>query len=497
VKLFDNAWYDRLNVEFQRSTLQLLGDLCDQLDAEYAGTLDTALFRRVAGELPTWALTSWKAVGWVEELNDCVYFLDALARVKQAGRKLEDVTQEVFAECEEQFYENSYFLTVFPTGNPASKGLAKRLQDLSDKLGRQVTQEALMLMPGSVHELYGRTTTIPLDLSAQFERAEPAGALAMGLDGGWLVPPKSLAAEKAKLVLSAGKVMFKTAKGSTLLASELVRIPAAGWRQEPPRLVAGFPHFSLGPAILFDKDKNPAKIVPTPANVEPKVRLALGVIEHVWPEGFANLQRFTTHIIPIKAAGVVSYTYRNRPQITFINSFDRNQLDMVDDLIHENAHHHMNLLLRKFEMRRGDHNQQLFYSPWRQALRSTHGILHAAFTFTQGARLFERISSAAGTKGLPRELGLSAAEVARARYRCMEEVASVKYSIHDLRLAAGKLGFLTAKGKELVEELAAEIESVERGIKKWNASVLKGPHAKDYQEHLAKLAQMREHYRIR
>ena len=74
-------------------------------------------------------------------------------------------------------------------------------------------------------------------------------------------------------------------------------------------------------------------------------------------------------------------------------------LDLIDDLIHENSHHHLNLLLRKHVMYRGDHNQQIFYSPWRRSLRPLRGILHATFTFTMGALLFQRLSSWASGRG--------------------------------------------------------------------------------------------------
>src|SRR5207253_762319 len=146
---------------------------------------------------------------------------------------------------------------------------------------------------------------------------------------------------KPRLAFSSGKVTFKSAHGNAVMSSSKVDIPAPGWKVTPVRLVGGFPHFSLGMALRFGKDKTPVDVVPAPENAEPKVARALKVIEHVWPQGFRNLERFTTRIVPIKAKGVVSFSYRNRPQLSFINCYDRNQLDMVDDLIHENAHHHL------------------------------------------------------------------------------------------------------------------------------------------------------------
>ncbi len=498
MKLFDNAGYDRLMREFERSTRGLLEDLCRQLDAQRAHTLDTALLRKVGAALPLTAFSSWKAVGWVEELNDCVYFLDAARRLAGAGKRQQQATaQDIFLECQEQFYENSYFVMVFPSGNANPAGLIKRLTALAARLGDQVTQEALLLAPQLVTRLVQSPRAVRLDLAPQFERVEPKGVLGVGLDGAVLVPPARLRSDVARLELAPGRATYSVGKGKAVLALEDQPIPASGWRLDPVRLVEGYPHFSVGPALLFGKDKTPSAVVPAPANAEPKIQRALAIIQHVWPQGFHNLERFTTRIIPIKARGVVSFSYRNRPQLSFINCYDRNQLDMVDDLIHENAHHHLNLLLRKYELRQGDHNQEIFYSPWRRSLRPIHGILHASFTFTMGARLFERISTAAGTRGLPAHLGVPAADVARARFRCLEEVASVQYSLEDLRVAARKLGFMTRHGKTLVELLAAELEDVENNIRRWRPSVLKGPHAKAYQKHLHTLAHARGHYQLK
>ena len=71
------------------------------------------------------------------------------------------------------------------------------------------------------------------------------------------------------------------------------------------------------------------------------------------------LALLTSRIIPLNAKGVVSFSYRHRPGLSFINCFDRDNLDLIDDLIHENSHHHLNLLLRKHVMYHGDHNQQI------------------------------------------------------------------------------------------------------------------------------------------
>jgi hypothetical protein len=110
----------------------------------------------------------------------------------------------------------------------------------------------------------------------------------------------------------------------------------------------------------------------------------------------------------------------------------------------------LNLLLRKHVMYHGDHNQQIFYSPWRRSLRPLRGILHATFTFTMGALLFERLSSWAETKqGMKqwKAAGLTQRDLIRARFRCLEEIESVRYSIQNLEYAGGHLKWLTAQAR--------------------------------------------------
>jgi HEXXH motif-containing protein len=205
----------------------------------------------------------------------------------------------------------------------------------------------------------------------------------------------------------------------------------------------------------------------------------------------------TTRIIPLKAKGVVSFSYRHRPGLSFINCFDRDNLDLIDDVIHENSHHHLNLLLRKHVMYHGDHNQQIFYSPWRSSLRPLRGILHATFTFTMGAMLFERLSTwASGPGGSARwkRAGLTQRDLQRARFRCLEEVESVRYSIQDLEYANWHLKWLTGSGQRLVKQLAEAIEQVEHNIASHRKAVLASTFGPALRRHAKELHQARQTY---
>jgi HEXXH motif-containing protein len=217
----------------------------------------------------------------------------------------------------------------------------------------------------------------------------------------------------------------------------------------------------------------------------------------VWPDGHDVLALLTSRIIPLQAKGVVSFSYRHRPGLSFINCFDRGNLDLIDDLIHENSHHHLNLLLRKYVMYHGDHNQRIFYSPWRRSLRPLRGILHATFTFTMGALLFQRLSLwASGRDGAVRwkKAGLTLRDLHRARFRCLEEVESVRYSLRDLHYADHHLGWLTGSGRSLVGSLTDAIDQIERHSKQLKREVYRATFGPALQKHIRELQQARRTY---
>jgi HEXXH motif-containing protein len=208
------------------------------------------------------------------------------------------------------------------------------------------------------------------------------------------------------------------------------------------------------------------------------------------------LELLTSRVIPLDAPGVVSFSYRHRPGLSFINCFERDNLDLIDDLIHESSHHHLNLLLRKDVLYHHDRNQQIFYSPWRRRLRPLRGILHATFTFTIGALLFARLSAWAETRQGRvqwRQVGLTARHLVRARFRCFEEMESVRYSLLDLEYARRRK-WLTTAGARLVRQLEYAIVSTERRMSRYRRTVLASAFGPSLRRHVAALRRARETY---
>lgn len=511
VSLFNPDFLASLLAEFRRSMRGLLVDLCDELADRYRTQADAlrlplGYFRLVGESMALGEYSTWKVAGWIEELNDLVYFMDLQAQLRRE-RDRDGFAQALFAECEEKFYENSYLDDLFPMGVPQAGGLSRRLQALCMRLGRHVTQEALFLAPGLpcawLASAGRRRWAVPADLGPNFERAERPGTLSVGLDGASLVAPGAVRRVLVGRDWHAAVLVRPGAMSLQVGAEETPFLTCSGsavkwrWPMERPCIVRpgradGSGRLTLGPTLDYGAGRVPRRVVTSPPHLAERLRDALAVIEAAWPASAHLLASLTSRVIPLRARGVVSFSYRHRPGLSFINMFDRDRLDLIDDLVHENSHHHLNLLLRKFPMRRRDRHQEIFYSPWRRSLRPLHGILHATFTFTMGARLFERLSSwgARGEQSRP----LTERELLRARFRCLEEVESVRYSLRDLTYAAEHLGWLRLPGVSLVRALDRENRLVRRAIEPYRAAVLRSRFGPVLRRHRQELDEARQRY---
>ncbi len=501
--LFDPEFLTSLLREFRGSMRDLLFDLCDELEGPYrrpAGKLglQPAFGRFVGGSLKLEDYSGWKVVGWIELLNDLVYFIDLREQLRRE-RDHAHFASDLYVECEEKFYENSYVEELFPRGEPTAGGLERRLSDLCVRLAEQWTQESLFLVPGLpcawLAREWRRLWTVSGTLAPNYERVELGGRLYVGLEGAYREPPAWLRRRLARqdrvtFLIRPNGIRLRTGRAVVPLLS-MGLPPGAQWRYVSPTVITrghadGGGRLTLGEVLRYGKDRSPRAVDMPRAGLADRIRKALGVIEQAWPAGARTLATLTSRIVPLDSRGVVSFSYRHRPGLSFINLFERDQLDLIDDLIHENSHHHLNLLLRKDRLLRGGRNQEIFYSPWRQSLRPPRGILHATFTFTMGAMLFERLSA--------RAVRLSQADLLRARYRCLEEIESVQYSIRDLLGPARARGWLTPAGLRLVRLLEGEIARVHRRVTPWRNAVLRSRYGPALRRHLHTLEQARTTY---
>lgn len=481
---------------------RLLRDLCRDL-ASYPSAvksfgLPLGYWRLVGDRLRGEAYSNWKVVGWIEGINDLLFFIDLRAQlIRERDRR--GFAESLWEDCRRRFYENTYLDELFPRGEPEAKGLDVRLNALCQRLSRAAVQESICLVPGVANEWVAqrkmRTWDVPWELGPDFEQAGRAGSISVGIQGAVLYASRPGSSQETILRVRGDGLEVKRGRkiSCVVVNGELVD---SQWRYQAEQWIR--PGLTLGPTLVYGKDRTPLRVDPTPVGVGSRIRAALHVIEEAWPQGADLLGLLTSRIIPLKAKGVVSFSYRHRPGLSFINTFDRTPLDLIDDLIHENSHHHLNLLLRKYRLLHGEHTEEIFYSPWRRSLRPIRGILHATFTFTMGAMLFERLSSLGargerqGTIGKAGQ-GLTAEEVLRARYRCLEEVASVRYSLQDLAYAR-QLGWLTASGWGLVTALKREIEKVEKRIAPFERTVLRSTYGRELRRRLEELRRARQIY---
>lgn len=501
--LFDIPALASLVGEFRRAMQRLLLDLCQELQDS---RLPVGFFRMLADRLSMDDFDHWKVVGWIESVNDLVYFEDIRRQLAYEPDQSE-FAEQLLAHCQEAFYENSYLDELFPHRKPDRHRLPGRLSRLCGRLTREITQESLFLIPGLACQWVGhsgrRRWIVDGTLAANLERAELPGTIAIGVDGAYVQAPRALARNVAsvRFIVTASEIRLQAGRTESRICTAGKSVEWDWFYQRPESILPPDPIWkrglTLGPTLVYDRQRIAKAIRPSPSTLAPRIRQAIATIADAWPDGLRLLALLTWRIVPLRANGVVSFSYRHRPGLSFINLFDRTQLDLVDDLIHENSHHHLNLLLRKHVLYNGDHNQEIFYSPWRRSLRPLRGILHATFTFTMGALLFDRLSTYGRRKVGKQKWkanGLTARDFTRAQSRCVEESRSVRYSIQDLEYAATQLGWLPKEGKGLLRALDRQVTAISRRSASYRKAIGGTSFARELAQHERTLQEARSTY---
>lgn len=183
----------------------------------------------------------------------------------------------------------------------------------------------------------------------------------------------------------------------------------------------------------------------TPKEKVEQLKIAEEELQKFFPYGFSLYKLLTQKIIIVRSNDLVSYSFFHEPGISYINVIDRNLLQTIDDLVHENAHHHLNLILRKYKILQKN-SKKVFFSPWRKELRGIYAILHAVFTFSFGAKLFLAIVNE--WNKFPTKLKKTDFEISCLRF--VEETLMLEYSLEDLNK---NLDSFTEKGLRLISTL--------------------------------------------
>lgn len=174
------------------------------------------------------------------------------------------------------------------------------------------------------------------------------------------------------------------------------------------------------------------------------IQQALSNLRKVAPHLYETFKSFTHTIVPINEEGIVSYSMQSLPGYSSINLFDRDSIDLMDDLLHENGHHYLNTYLNYMDLIHED-DDKIYYSPWRKALRPIRGIYHATFTFYWALELFLSLNKASEEKALT----FTKVEKVKIKTRFLEEYFMLEYCRSDLAHAF-KNKRITKEGNQLI-----------------------------------------------
>jgi hypothetical protein len=180
------------------------------------------------------------------------------------------------------------------------------------------------------------------------------------------------------------------------------------------------------------------------------------------------------------------------PGFSSINMFDRDQIDLMDDLIHENGHQYLNTYLNHLDLIIED-DELIYYSPWRKALRPIRGIYHATFTFFWALELFHSLLKDIDNK----KIGFKADEKIKIQTRFLEEFYMLDYCWIDLNHAF-KNKKINKVGFDLISDIYKRILSMKKTISEveselQNASKKSATYIGDLKTHLIN---SRNHYKL-
>lgn len=194
-----------------------------------------------------------------------------------------------------------------------------------------------------------------------------------------------------------------------------------------------------------------------------KIEIALKVIKKHSPSSWERFDAFTELIVPIKQPELVSYSHQDLPGYSMINLYHRDFVDLMDDLLHENGHHHLNYYLNLGKLI-DEPIDNIYYSPWRRTLRPLRGVYHAYFTFFWAFKLFADLSK---TKELDSIWYLfSPGEKEKIYWRAVEEFHMLNFTFQELKWAR-KNGLIYQTGWKLIDEQQKELRKFKRLIPIW------------------------------
>ncbi len=198
-------------------------------------------------------------------------------------------------------------------------------------------------------------------------------------------------------------------------------------------------------------------------NFSHRIEIATKVIRKFSPSSWERFSAFTDLIIPIKQKEFVSYSHQELPGVSMINLYHRDFVDLLDDLLHENGHHHLNYYLNTGTLIK-EPPEAIYYSPWRRTLRPLRGIYHAYFTFFWAFKFFSELSAAKEQDSI--WYLFSVKEKEKIIWRAVEEYWMLEYVYQDLKTAKAE-GLINETGWKLIQEQRKELLKFKKKIPLW------------------------------
>lgn len=194
-----------------------------------------------------------------------------------------------------------------------------------------------------------------------------------------------------------------------------------------------------------------------------RIEAALKIIKKHSPTSWDRFFAFTDVIIPINQPELVSYSHQDLPGYSMINLYHRDFVDLMDDLLHENGHHHLNYYLNLGTLIE-EPVENIYYSPWRRTLRPLRGIYHAYFTFFWAFKLFADLASAKDVDSI--FYVFRPEEKEKIFWRVIEEYYMLNFTFQDLKWAK-KQGLIHEAGWPLIQEQQKELQKFKKKIPLW------------------------------
>jgi hypothetical protein len=222
------------------------------------------------------------------------------------------------------------------------------------------------------------------------------------------------------------------------------------------------------------------------------IESALKRIKIAAPHLITVFSSFTHTIVPVNEEGIVSYSMQSLPGYSSINMFNRDQIDLMDDLLHENGHHYLNTYLNNMDLINED-DDKIYYSPWRKALRPIRGIYHATFTFFWALELFYWLNKSIDNK----KIKFADDEILKIRTRFLEEFYMLDYCWKDLEHAF-KNKKINKQGMDLIKQIYKRINDYKKDVEQIESNLQKisNENYKQILELKSHLKKTREHYKL-